>query len=210
MTKQFVYYTPIDNMKTTLEQLVDKCKQISDNWHENENRYGWRNLRLVPEAANELAAMPLEGETSAKNQIEVFELMIGCVDELSIPRQVLGIRRHQLSLFAYVDPQEEIEVKKTDVEAEIKRLEDYLDLSIPMEEWCERYHKHLKFDPVERTQEWEETIYDAEEEVCDQLKDENRGMGFCFSYWAALRTALAKRGISWNSPSAMNPRVHFD
>ena len=68
----------------------------------------------------------------------------------------------------------------------------------------------LKTDPVQATAEWEDVIYDVEKEVDEQLKDEPRGMGFCFSYWNAKRAALARRGIEWRSPSAMNPRVMFD
>lgn len=68
----------------------------------------------------------------------------------------------------------------------------------------------LKADPVQATAEWEDVIYDVEKEVDEQLKDEPRGMGFCFSYWSAKRAALARRGIEWRSPSAMNPRVMFD
>ena len=68
----------------------------------------------------------------------------------------------------------------------------------------------LKTDPVQATAEWEDVIHDVEKEVDEQLKDEPRGMGFCFSYWSAKRAALARRGIEWRSPSAMNPRVMFD
>ena len=68
----------------------------------------------------------------------------------------------------------------------------------------------LKVDPVQATPEWENVIYEVEKEVDEQLKDEPRGMGFCFSYWSAKRAALARRGIEWRSPSAMNPRVMFD
>ena len=68
----------------------------------------------------------------------------------------------------------------------------------------------LKVDPVQATEEWEEVIYEVEKELDEQLKDEPRGMGFCFSYWSAKRAALARRGIEWRSPSAMNPRVMFD
>lgn len=68
----------------------------------------------------------------------------------------------------------------------------------------------LKVDPVQATQEWEDVIYEVEKEVDEQLKDEPRGMGFCFCYWSAKRAALACRGIEWRSPSAMNPRVMFD
>jgi len=68
----------------------------------------------------------------------------------------------------------------------------------------------LKVDPVQATPEWEDIIYEVEKEVDDQLKDEPRGMGFCFGYWSAKRAALARRGIEWRSPSVMNPRVMFD
>ena len=68
----------------------------------------------------------------------------------------------------------------------------------------------LKVDPVQATPEWENVIYEVEKEVDEELKDEPRGMGFCFSYWSAKRAALARRGIEWRSPSAMNPRVMFD
>ena len=68
----------------------------------------------------------------------------------------------------------------------------------------------LKVDPVQATPEWEKVIYEVEKEVDEELKDEARGMGFCHSYWSAKRAALARRGIEWRSPSAMNPRVMFD
>lgn len=68
----------------------------------------------------------------------------------------------------------------------------------------------LKVDPVQATPEWEKVIYDVEKEVDEELEDEPRGMGFCHSYWSAKRAALARRGIEWRSPSAMNPRVMFD
>ena len=69
---------------------------------------------------------------------------------------------------------------------------------------------HLKHDPVEWTKAYEDVIDEAEQEAYSYLKDVPRGMGFCFAYWAEKRKALAKRGIEWNSPSAMNPGVLFD
>jgi hypothetical protein len=68
----------------------------------------------------------------------------------------------------------------------------------------------LKVDPVQATPQWEDVIYDVENEVDEQLKDEPRCMGFCHSYWIAKRAALARRGIEWRSPSTMNPGVMFD
>lgn len=69
---------------------------------------------------------------------------------------------------------------------------------------------HLKTDPVQASEKWEEVIYEVEKEVEEELKDDPRGMGFCHAYWSAKRAALARRGIEWKSPSAMNPKVMFD
>ena len=68
----------------------------------------------------------------------------------------------------------------------------------------------LKVDPVQATPQWEEVIFEVEKELDEHLKDEPRGMGFCHRYWGAKRAALARRGIEWRSPTAMNPRVMFD
>ena len=56
----------------------------------------------------------------------------------------------------------------------------------------------------------EEEPYVVDDVIDEELEDEPRGMGFCHRYWSAKRAALARRGIEWRSPSAMNPRVMFD
>ena len=68
----------------------------------------------------------------------------------------------------------------------------------------------LRADIVQSTPEWENVIYEVELEVDDLLKDELRGMGFCYGYWSAKRAALARRGIDWNPPPSMNRGVMFD
>ncbi len=68
----------------------------------------------------------------------------------------------------------------------------------------------LKVDPVQATPKWEEVIYEVEKEVEEEMKDEPHYMGFCHGYWSTKRAALARRGIEWRSPSAMNPGVMFD
>lgn len=70
--------------------------------------------------------------------------------------------------------------------------------------------RHLKSDPIEWTAKWEEVIDKADKAVDKELEGLPRGMGFCFSYWAAIKTELMKYGIDWKSPTAMNPGVLFD
>lgn len=68
----------------------------------------------------------------------------------------------------------------------------------------------LKVDTVQSMPEWEDVIYDVELELEEELKDEPRGMGFCYGYWSAKRAALSRRGIEWNPPPSMNRGVMFD
>ena len=87
-----------------------------------------------------------------------------------------------------------------------------VDPDISGEEFLERYssYRSLKYDPIQNTPEWEEIIYEVEKELDEQFRDVDRFMGFCHQYWSAKRAALARRGIEWRSPQAMNPRVRFD
>jgi hypothetical protein len=75
------------------------------------------------------------------------------------------------------------------------------------QEFRKKYDRMLVFDPVERTPRWEELYCEVEEECDRQLGDTPKGMGFCFAYWSVRRDVLAKRGIMWQSPAAMNPHV---
>ncbi len=70
---------------------------------------------------------------------------------------------------------------------------------------------HLKSDPVRWTWRWEKVIDSVEEEVSRRLESVQRGMGFCFAYWAEKKNVLRERhGIDWKTPSEMNPKVLFD
>jgi len=122
------------------------------------------------------------------------------MEETLTPRFCIEVREYIHSLNADDESNNE----------ELTQLRDFIDESFPMEEYCKKYSKILKFDPIERTQKWEDVIYDVEQECAEILKDEPKGMGFCFSYWSTKRSVLEKYGISWKSPGSMNPRVMFD
>ena len=125
---------------------------------------------------------------------------VDLLPEYDVPRLVLKMLRRELAwLEESAEESESLTVK--DVQAHIARLEDYIDVDRVTTE---------EFDPVERTQKWEE-IYPEVEEACDRrLKGVPRGMGFCFGYWAARHDILLRYGIDWKSPHMMNPRVMFD
>lgn len=68
----------------------------------------------------------------------------------------------------------------------------------------------LKYDPIEDSEAYLAVIDDVERRLYEKLKDEHRGMGFCFIYWPAKEAMLAEYGIEWRSPGLMNPGVMFD
>lgn len=68
--------------------------------------------------------------------------------------------------------------------------------------------RHLKHDPVEMTEAYLAVIDGAEEYV-----EQNRtlhGHGACHGAWHLKREYLLQHDIDWRSPTALNPRVHFD
>ena len=199
---------------------------------ENSNSFGatWKNIPLGHQAfalMKEKLPLRVKGELTPYTRIVLLNKMMDCMPERDCARFIKEVQEYQMGLFKLIsdeDLPEDMDIDKykgspedyvrTYGKEELKRsmkwIQDYLDPKISMEEWCKTYDVMLKFDPVERTQEWEECIYDVEKKCDSILKNEPKGMGFCYSYWSTKEAVLAKHGIRWKSPSVMNPRVMFD
>ena len=198
-----------------LVKIIRKMRaNASEEWHP-----AWKNIPL----AKEMADILQEGLQNIGKDLTATDIIACCdsifledfLDTREVPRlclKFLALREEAKSKVTPSEEQYEKEFVMDDAEAaRIRReLEAFIDPSVSMEEWMELAGAHLKFDPVERTEEYEDLIYDVEKECDRRLKGEPRGMGFCFSYWATRRAVLAAYGIEWRSPSYMNPRVMFD
>lgn len=188
-----------------MKDKIKKLEKIFKEMVSNTGRRGetWRNISLGKKAfelMKELpAAYPEEFDTP-EAKAAILSQMLDQMEESYTPRFCIQVREYIENL----DPNDESNKK------ELARLRDYIDLSLPMPEYCKKYRQHLKFDPVERTEKMEMVIEDVERECAEKLKSMPRGMGFCFAYWSVRRDVLAKHGIEWKSPSSMNPRVMFD
>ena len=205
-----------------MKRAVNRLVKIIDLMRKNkadENYPVWKNIPLAREMRDILQDIPpVKGK-----DIDATGIVVCCdcifkedlLDRRDSPRlclDVLRIRRaaaqartaedEEYHPECFLDPEEVEEIQRY--------LESYIDPAISMEEWMKIAGAHLKFDPVERSERWEEIIYDVEKECDRLLKGEPRGMGFCFSYWSTKSSVLRKYGIDWRSPSSMNPRVMFD
>ena len=193
------------------EQKAERVVKLIDEMRENSQEMNqWRNVALAREC-HELLQSISDRDASAGMAL-ALSAIVEQLPEYDMPRYVLTLLRYERELLQAAGEQTAGSYPTiADVEAHIRRLEDYIDTEhTSVSEFMERYSRHLKFDPVERTPKWEENYLEVEEECDRRLGDIPRGMGFCFAYWSTLREVLAERGIHWHSPHELNPRVMFD
>ncbi len=197
----------MDN-KAKVERLIANVNQMRENSQEMRM---WKNIPLARECVDLIRAIDDPEETPMGKAL-ACEAVIQQLSEYDVPRLVLSILHYKLELIQQSDEQDpERYPTAEEVQEEIQRLQDYIDTEhVSNEAFMEKYHRHLKSDPIERTPLWEEVYYEVERECDRRLGDTPRGMGFCFAYWSTLRQVLAERGILWQSPSALNPGVMFD
>ena len=189
-----------------LEQIIANVDAMRANAQELEFH---KNVPLAKETLALLESLddPDEGPLG---KAYACRAIVEELSEYNTPRLVLEILRRELAWLNESDEKSD-SLFAEDIEADIERLEAYIDTDgVSMDEFCSRYDRHLRFDPVERTQKWEDIYVEVEEECARRLEGIPRGMGFCFPYWATRRDVLRKYGIDWQSPHMLNPRVMFD
>lgn len=184
---------------------IQKLGHIFKEMEVNYNSFGnwWKNIPLAHDAFEIIKSLPDTLPREYEIPVEkmaLLELMLENMDETSTPRFCIEVREYMQTL----SPTDEGNLSK------LTKLRDFIDLTLPLEDYCKRYRRTLKFDPVERTSEYESLVYDVEREVARRLKFVRRRRGFCFAHWIEKKKALTARGIEWESPGALNPRVIFD
>ena len=208
-------YEDVEKNSRRVLALIKKMRKNAD----QDGSPVWKNIPLAREMFDILHnKLPIDGE-----EIDAAGVRFCCdiiflqhlLNERDVPRlclEFLQLRKRANDLVTEYswkfDPDNIMSYKE--VEDLINRLDFYIDPNVTMTWWVEYVHAHLLFDPVERTPEWEEIIYDVEKAVDRRLKRSPRGMGFCFEYWSVKQEELSKRGIEWRTPHQMNPRVMFD
>lgn len=193
-------------MNKTVERIVALVDKMRENSSEMRS---WRNVPIAAECVDLLRQLD-DPEETPLGKAMALEAIVRELPEYDVPRRVLSILRYEQELLQQSDEVAEYPTLESVAEA-IRKMEDYIDTDrVGDEEFRQRYQRHLKADPIERTPQWEELYYEVEQECDRRLGDTPRGMGFCFAHWSTLAAVLAERGIEWRSPSVMNPRVMFD
>lgn len=208
---------PVIDPQKAVDRVIELLAEMRENAAEGEQ---WKNIPV----AREFLGLLKNEASFDRGALDRKDIMFACdtifnedlLLEHDVPRLCRSfLMLHTLAFHATPSPnppdyEPESIMSIMDVEKIRNRLDFYVDPHTKMEWYVEYTGASLKFDPVEMTPEWEDNIYEVEAECHRKLKDEPRGMGFCFGYWSTKRAVLAERGIEWHSPSAMNPRVMFD
>lgn len=188
-------------MDKTIKELGTIFRKMVKNY--NSMGDSWKNIELCREAFGLMQSLPdtYPGEyETPTDKAGLLSQMLDQMIETECPRLCIAVREE----IACLNPGDAANDK------ELRMLRDYIDPSIAMEDFCKRHRRHLKFDPVERSEEYERVVSEVERQIAKELLGMPRGMGFCFAYWSAKKAALAERAIEWNSPVYMNPGVMFD
>lgn len=202
--------------------LMCDCLLVEAYWHTSRS---W----LIAPLAQELYAMLAGSLTTDPGKLSIYSQVLGrvcyCLRGTGHPRlmmKLLAIRLGYEKALPEPDP-ENLE----DIAGDLYRLALLTDcntwlgtveadvVAILGAEKMKAIEKapqmgHLKADPVEYTEQWENIIDKVEAEVGEELAGEPVCMGFCFKYWSVKERVLHKYGIDWRSPMLMNPGVTFD
>lgn len=186
------------------EQVVSMIEEMREN---GESMRLWKNVELSVKCIERLNAID---DASELEKALVCSTILDLIPKYDVPRYALSILHRQKEWLENAGEETEYLTLES-IGEEIDELEDYIDYGrMSNEEFMGKYSKFLKFDPICRTEMWEENYCRWEQECDRRLGDTPRGMGFCFEYWSTFAAVLAEEGVEWKSPSRMNPRVMFD
>lgn len=173
----------------------------------------WRVAKLARECLP-LARRLVEARTALDDVCDALERMVSAVTDYR-PRLRCSICELLIPTLesleaADTEEKEAIEASLSYARGEFERLSHNIAAAERGDYESIQQSGFLQHDPVEWSARWEEVIDEAQREVDDRLADVPRGVGFCIGYWQELKGALKRRGVSWRSPSQMNPCVMFD
>ena len=189
------------------DRIISLVEQMK---HNGEEMCIWMNIPLARQALDLIRTIPDEEGESPLSKAYACNAVMEHLSEYDTPRLGLEILRQELE-FLLVSDEKSDWLTEESVLADIERLEAYIDPDhISNEEFSAKYGRTLKFDPIERTQIWEDNIYNAESAAFGLLADTPRGKGFYHAHWPVLQRVLALRGIPWKTPHQLNPKVLFD
>ena len=96
------------------------------------------------------------GRHSPYDKIFLMKILLDNISKSDTPRFAISVLERQVALFKSVT---EEDLKEYDdpmtvgeVEAELRKWREYIDIDgVTEEEWCRKYHRYLRFDPIERS-----------------------------------------------------------
>lgn len=197
MVRYVMYFGTDEGDANDAARLKELNKEMNENEFET-----WKNIPLAREALHILKDKRKACTTQQAKAFCKKVLSKGLVSETQTPRLYLSFLDYYHRLLGSAYYKENL----TD------HLLNVIDPEVSDEEFLEAEKQYRKkvFDPVQRTPQWEEIIYDVERECAHRLQGIKRYRGFCHKRWGVKKEILAQYGIQWRSPANMNPKIRYD
>ncbi len=216
------------------ESIVARLHQLKDIMLVNYDEYKtWKNIPLAKEADALMRRIPdsIPGllDTPADKANLLFDI-IDSVTASHAARFALKMREYIDALYSQCldditaertfDNPESPEAKAyqqtkdnyKDNKTYLQKRRDYLDETITMEEFCEKYELEYPDDPIERSEEWERVYYEVACEVDQRIAgiEESEANLYAFGFLEQARV-LKKYDIEWKDVLKVNYklRIHY-
>ena len=140
------------------KKIIKKVELMRHNSQEHET---YRNLPLAKECMLLLESLD-DPEEGPLGKAYACNAILEQLSEYDTPRFCMEILQREKQ---WVEESEEKSdwLTPESIDSDILRLEDYIDTEgISMQDFCKKHGKHLLFDPVERTPQWEEIYLEVE------------------------------------------------
>ncbi len=175
----------------------------------------WKNIGLMEEAFNltrSLSDNVLDCYSNKAEKAVFLNTLLNCSRWYDNVSQNIEIRTYIDGILSELSDEEKKKYLKTMGENSrmLEKCRLYKDRSVSVDEFCERYEIADRFDPIERTDEWDSVIYGLYKKVSEKLGDSNNyGRNYDSMVLKERKRYLAKYGIEWKDRIEMNPEKKY-
>ncbi len=161
-TEKDIRENPKGGLDTSPERLLEIKNEIVD-YYASETEF-WETIALLKEAYNLVKLYPesVEGCYSTPVEKALFlHFLLSNSYAMDAARLEIEIRTLISEIFEAASPEERQEHEETvkDNESKLRKRKKYIDLSIPMDDYCKEFDVNFKFDDFLRTEKWEAISY---------------------------------------------------
>ncbi len=174
----------------------------------NEYRQRWRNIKLLKELYEIMLSLPDDLNTgSTRIKAHTLFNIVAWAPEFDCPRLCIEVRKTIEKLYLRVKDQSKVDATIELNAKRIKRLKDYINPNMSIAKFCKKHGYDKPVDPIERTQQWEDAIYQASLDATARIPaPESIPDRYNDKFEIELKKTLKEHGIIWRGNEDVDPQ----